>query len=57
MVNTEYSRSDHKSSGISIGEVTENLEMLKFVPDHVKTKQICNQAIKKLFFVIRYDQY
>ena len=57
MVDTGYSRSDHKSSGISIGEVTENLEMLKFVPDHVKTKQICNQAIKKLSFVIRYDQY
>ena len=57
MVDTEYSRSDHKSSRISIGEVTENLEMLKFVPDHAKTKQICNQAIKKLSFVIRYDQY
>ena len=36
-----------------------NLEMLKLVPDHLKTRQICNYVIKKLPFVIRYvlDQY
>ena len=28
--------------------------MLKFIPDHLKTKQICNYAVKKLRFVIRY---
>ena len=33
--------------------------MLKFFPYHLKTKQICNYAVKKLPFVIRYvpDQY
>ena len=28
--------------------------MLKFVPYHLKTKQMCNYAVKKLPFVIRY---
>ena len=28
--------------------------MLKFVPDHLKTKKMCNHAIKKLPFLIRY---
>ena len=33
--------------------------MLKFVPDHFKTKKMCKHAVKKLPFVIRYvpDQY
>ena len=28
--------------------------MLKFVPDHVKTKKMCKNAFKKLQFVIIY---
>ena len=33
--------------------------MLKLVPDHHKTKKICNYANKKLPFIIRYvpDKY
>ena len=33
--------------------------MLKFVLDHLKTKKMCEHAVKKLLFVIRYvpDQY
>ena len=33
--------------------------MLKFIPHHLKTKQMCNYAVKKLPFIIRYvpDQY
>ena len=33
--------------------------MLKLVPDHLKTKKICNYANKKLPFIIRYvpDKY
>ena len=31
-----------------------NLEMLKFVPDQLKTKKMCKYAVKKLRFVIRY---
>ena len=36
-----------------------NRKMLKFVPDHLKTKKMCKQAVKKLPFLIRYipDQY
>ena len=31
---------------ISIGTVIRNLEMLKFVPDHLKTKNMCKHAAK-----------
>ena len=40
MVDTEYSTDDSKSSKISIGAITENSEMLKLAPDHLKTKNI-----------------
>ena len=28
--------------------------MLRFVPDHLKSKRMCKNALKKLQFVIRY---
>ena len=28
--------------------------MLKFAPDHLKTKKMCKQGVKKLPFLIRY---
>ena len=31
-----------------------NLEMLKFVPDHLKTKKTCKQAVKKLPDLLQY---
>ena len=31
--------------------------MLKFVPDHLKTKEMCKHAVKKLPFVKRYVPY
>ena len=31
-----------------------NPEMLRFVPDHLKSKRMCKNALKKLQFVIRY---
>ena len=48
-----------KSLKISIGTVTRNLEMLTFLPDHLKTKQVCKHAVKKILFLIKYvpDQY
>ena len=48
-----------KSVKISIGTVIKNPEMLKFVPDHLKTKKICKCTVKKLLFVIIYvpDRY
>ena len=59
MVDSEYTTDNYKSSKISTGTVIQNLEMLKFVPDHLKTKEMCKHAVEKLPFVIRYvpDQY
>ena len=28
--------------------------MLKFVPDHLKTKKMCKHAVKKLPYLLRY---
>ena len=36
----------YKSLNISIGTVMTNPDMLKFVPDHLKTKKMCKQAVK-----------
>ena len=49
----------YKSLNISSGTVMKNLEMLKFVLDHVKTKKMCKNAIKKLPYLSRYvpNQY
>ena len=59
MVDREYSMGVYKSVKINVGTVMENPKMLKFVPDHLKTKKICKHAVKKLSFLIRYgpDQY
>ena len=42
-----------------MGTVMRNSEMLKFVPHHFKTKQICKHKVKKIPFLIRDvpDQY
>ena len=49
----------YKSLNINIGTVMKNPEMLKFVPDHLKTKKMCKHAVKKLPYLLRYvpDQY
>ena len=59
MVESEYSMGIYKSSKISIGSGMKNAEMLKFVPDYLKTKKMCKHAVKKLLFLIRCvpDQY
>ena len=54
MVGSEYSTDNYKSSNISIGTIIKNPEMLKFVPDHLKTKTMCKHTVRKLAFVIRY---
>ena len=43
----------YKSLNISIGTVMKNPEMLKFIPDHLKTKEMSNHAVKKLSFLLR----
>ena len=49
----------YKSLNISIGTVMKNLEMLKFVPDHLKTKKMCKHAVKKIAYLLKYipEQY
>ena len=49
----------YKSSNISMGTVRKNPGMLKFVPDHLKTKKLCKHAVKKLSYLLRYasDRY
>ena len=36
----------YKSLNISIGTVMKNPEMLKFIPDHLKTKKMCKDSVK-----------
>ena len=49
----------HKPINTNIEAVMKNPEMLRFVPNRLRTKQMCNYAVKKLPFVIRYvpDRY
>ena len=41
----------YKSVKINIETVMKNLEMLKFVPDHLKTKKKCKHTLKKVPFL------
>ena len=49
----------YKPLNINIGTVMKNVEMLKFAPDHLKTKKVCKHAVKKLPYLLRFvpDQY
>ena len=47
MVDSEYGMGIYKSVKISIATVMKNPQMLKFIPGHIKTKQMCKQAVKK----------
>ena len=44
---------------INIRTVMKNPEMLKFVPDHLKTKKMCKYVVKKIPYLLRYvpNQY
>ena len=44
----------YKSFSFNIGIVMRNPEILKFVSDHLITKNMCSHAIEKLPFVLRY---
>ena len=39
---------------LSIGTIIKNPEIIRFVPDHLKTKKIIKHTVTKLPFVIRY---
>ena len=42
----------YRSTNINIGTVMKNPEMLKFVPNHLKTKNMCKHAVKKLLYLL-----
>ena len=44
----------YNSSNIAIVTVIKHPEMLKFFPDHLKTKAMCKHAVKKLPYLLRY---
>ena len=44
----------HKSININIGTELKNPEILKLVPDHLKTKRLFNHEVKKLPYLLRY---
>ena len=48
MIGSEYSMDIYKSVKINMRTVMENPEMLKFVPDHLKTKKLCKHADKNI---------
>ena len=37
----------YKSLNITIGTAMKDPEILKFVPDHLKTKKMCKHAVEK----------
>ena len=51
MVDSENSQENYKTIKISIGAIIKKPEMLKFGSDHLKTKFICKNALKKLPFL------
>ena len=59
MIDSEYSTHNYKSSKISIETIMKILEMLRSVPDYLKTRKMCKYAVKIFLFIIRYvpDQY
>ena len=54
MVDSEYSSDNYKSLRISTGAITKNPEMLRFVPDYLKTKNKYENRVKRLSLVVGY---
>ena len=54
MVDSGNNPNNYMVFKISIEVIIKNTVMLKFVPDHLKTKKMCQNAVNKLPFVIMY---
>ena len=54
-----YSIDIYKSLNIDTRTVMKNLEIIKFIHDHLKTKKMRKHAVKKLYYLLRYvpNQY
>ena len=57
MAESEYSTNNYNSLKISVGATIKNPEIIRFIPDHIKTKTVYKNAAKKLLFTIRYVPY
>lgn len=52
MVERENSPNNYKTLKISIEKIRRNPEMLKLIPpDHLKTTEMCKNAVKKLSII------
>ena len=54
MVESRNSPENYKTFKISIGTIIKNPEILIFVPDHLRTKKMCKNAVTKLSFLLLY---
>ena len=45
MVDSKYSSDNYNNSKVSIVAIIKDPKMLRFVPDHFKTKKICKNAV------------
>ena len=54
IVDSENSPDNYKTLKICIRTTAKNPEMLKFVPDHLRTKVMCKNAVNRLAFVVMY---
>ena len=59
MVDNRSNYGNYKILKISIAEIAKDIEMLRFVPDYLKTEKMCKNGVKKFLFVIKYvpDQF
>ena len=46
MVASEYSTDEYKPSKTNFAAIIKNLEMINFIPDHLKTNKMCKHAVK-----------
>ena len=55
MVDNKYITNNYKLfQNRNIWPIIKNPEMIRFVPDHLKTKNMCNHAVKTLPFITRH---
>ena len=52
MVDSDNNFKNYKTLEIIIGTIIKNPEILKFVPNYLKAKKMCKNAVKKLLFVL-----
>ena len=52
MLDSDNNFKNYKTLEIIIGTIIKNSEILKFVPDYLRTKRMCKNAVRKLLFVL-----